>query len=113
MNSLENDIPKHKKKKKSSISKSKIKAKHKHEYVDCLLLVNDNSNVHKATYCKTCGKIGNLSFESFFNIVPCGDNCNCYKMLNRNEVLEKYKHLEQFYISDVFQKFVSLSKEIL
>lgn len=56
MDYRQDEIPKHIKKKRSSVSKSKDKAKHKHEYEDCLLIEN-NKNPHKATYCKICGKI--------------------------------------------------------
>ena len=105
MNNLENDIPKHRKRKESSTSKSKVKSNHKHEYVDCLLVVGENRRPHKATYCKICGKIGDLAF---FDTVPCGNGFS--RILDTDEVYEKYKDLEKIYVDDIWQKYVPISK---
>lgn len=105
MQKLDNDIPKYIKKKESSTSKSKVKSKHKHEYVDCLF-VNKGKQPHKGTYCKICGKIGNMAFfesEKTEN--------GFYRILDYDEVFEKYKYLEKKYIEDVFQKYVGLDTE--
>ena len=50
MESLNNEIPKHRKKKQSSTSKSSIKSKHKHEYKEVLLI--HNNRPHLATVCR-------------------------------------------------------------
>lgn len=104
---LENDIPKHKKKKNSSTSKSKEKSKHKHEYKDCLLITKERSMPYKAKYCTICGKIGDCCF---FETVPCENGM--LMTLNSKEMFEKYKDLEKFHINDIFQKYVSIGKEI-
>ena len=99
MKNLDNEIPKHRKKKQSSTSKSSTKSKHKHEYKEVLLI--HNNSPHWATVCKICGKIGALHFfetektEEGYCIV-----------LETDEVVEKYKHLEKYYIDDIFQKYV-------
>lgn len=101
MTDIEKEVPKHKKKKKSSTSKSKTKSDHKHEYEDCLLITNRNP--YKATYCKICGKIGDVALFDSTRL----DN-GYYRILQPDEVFEKYKHLEQFYIDDIFsQKYIS------
>lgn len=105
MSSLENDVPKHRKKKESSTSKSKVKSKHKHKYMDCLLIVSEKKRPHKATYCKICGKIGDVSF---FDTVHCENGYR--RMLDIDEVFEKYKDLEQFNIDDIWQKYVAIRK---
>ena len=84
---IENEIPKHRKKKQSSTSKSSTKSKHKHEYKEVLLIHNDRP--HWATVCKICGKIGDLHFFE-------------------TEVFEKYKHLENIVIDDIWQKYVPI-----
>ena len=88
MESLNNEIPKHRKKKQSSTSKSGKKSKHKHEYKEVLLIHNDRP--HWATVCKICGKIGDLHF------------------FNSYEVFEKYKDLENIVIEDIWQKYVPI-----
>ena len=93
MSNFDNEIPKHRKKKKSSTSKSNTKSKHKHEYVDCLLI--ENSKPYKATYCKICGKIDNVFF--LWN-------------MSDDEILEKYKNLEQFEVDSIWQKFIQIIK---
>lgn len=98
------EIPKYKKKTKSSISKSGTKSKHKHEYKECLFI--KDGRPYKGTYCTICGKIDDIGS---FEIVEM-DNGMC-RMMNSNEVFEKYKHLEQIEIEDIFQKFVLVSKE--
>lgn len=105
MNNLENDIPKHKKKKESSISKSNSKSKHKHEYAECLLVEDKSKTPYKATYCKICGKIGDLML---FDTVPYGNYE--YRMLNANEMIEKYKDLKCFYVDNIWQKYVCVDK---
>lgn len=105
MENINNEIPKYIKKKESSVSKSKEKSKHKHEYVDCLLVEN-NRYPHKATYCKICGKIGD---RKFFEAERTEDGY--YRILDTDEVFEKYKDLEKIYIEDIWQKYVVLDNE--
>ena len=105
MSNFDNDIPKYIKKKQSSVSKSKEKSKHKHQYVDCLL-IEDNGYPHKATYCKICGKIGDLSF---FEKEQTKDGY--FRILDTDEVFDKHKDLENIYIDDIWQKYVVIDKE--
>ena len=105
MKTLDNEIPKYIKKKKSSVSKSKVKSKHKHEYVDCLL-IKDNDRPYKAKYCKICGKIGDIKF---FETEQTEDGY--YRVLDTDEVFEKYKDLEIIHIEDIWQKYVVLDNE--
>lgn len=104
---FDNEIPKHIKKKKSSVSKSKEKSKHRHKYIDCLLIDEDN-RPYKAAYCKFCGKIGDVKFCETEKT-----DCGTYRMLNSEEVFEKYKNLHQMYVKDIFQKYVSTDVEEL
>lgn len=97
------EIPKHRKKTKSSTSKSSNKSKHKHDYKECLFV--ENEHLHRGTYCKICGKIGDMHL---FEAVRTEEGN--YRQLNYDEVFEKYKHLEQVHIDDLFQKFVPVSK---
>ena len=107
MNFEENEIPKHIKKKKSSVSKSKEKSKHKHVYVDCLL-VEEDRKPHKASYCKICGKVGDVKFCETDKT-----DHGTYRMLNEKEVFEKHKDLPQIHIKDIFQKYVPVDVEEL
>lgn len=100
----DNEIPKHHKKKPSSTSKSKEKSKHKHEYVECLLI--ENGKPHWATYCKICGKIGDLHFSETEK-----HECGMWRMLDYDEVYEKYKALEKIEIENIFQRYVPISQE--
>ena len=103
---VENEIPKHRKKKGSSTSKSKEKAKHKHEYVECLLIDREYNRPHRATYCRICGKIGDLKiFET-----EKTEN-GTYRTLNDDVVFEKYKDLEQLTVDNIWQKYVPIGKD--
>lgn len=96
----DNEIPKHMKKKKSSVSKSREKSKHKHEYIDCIL-IDDDSLPHKAAYCKICGKVGDVKFFESEKT-----DYETYRMLNAEEILEKYKNLPLIHVSDIFQRYI-------
>lgn len=101
---LENDIPKYKKKKNSSTSKSKEKSNHKHEYVDCLLVEKDENRPYKAKYCSICGKVNDVKF---FEFTPCESAYS--RLLNDDEVFEKYKDLESIYIDNIWKlKYISV-----
>lgn len=107
MKTLDNEIPKYIKKKESSVSKSKVKSKHKHKYVDCLLTKDkDNDRPYKAKYCKICGKIGDIKF---FETEQTEDGY--YRVLDTDEVFEKYKDLEIIHIEDIWQKYIVLNTE--
>lgn len=95
----DNEIPKYFKKKNPSISKAKEKSKHKHLYIDCLLI--EDGRPYKSTYCTVCGKIKNTKFGEFV-LLDNGKN----KMLNDNEIFEKYKDLTHFKVYSIFQKYV-------
>ena len=101
---IENEIPKHRKKKQSSTSKSNTKSKHKHEYEPCLLI--HNRHPHWATVCKICGKINDLHF---FEIEHTEEGY--YRSLGDDEMFEKFKDLEKYYIEDIWQKYVPISQE--
>lgn len=101
---IDNEIPKYKKKKKSSISKSSEKSKHKHEYIECLLI--EKGHPYRAIVCKFCGKIYDIKF---FESERCEDGMR--RMLDTDEVFEKYKDLEKIEIESVFQKYVPISRE--
>lgn len=105
MNYKEDEVPKHIKKKKSSVSKSKEKSKHKHEYISCLLIENVEIP-YKAAYCKICGKIGDIKFGETEKTAR-----GSYRMLNTEEVFEKYKGLTQIHVKDIFQKYVPINVE--
>lgn len=100
---IDNEIPKHRKKKQSSTSKSSTKSKHKHEYKEVLLI--HNNRPHWATVCKTCGKIGDLHF---YETEKCEFG---FRGLDDDEVYEKYKHLENIVIDDIWQKYVPVSQK--
>lgn len=99
---VDNEIPKHRKKKQSSTSKSGTKSKHKHEYKEVLLIHNDRP--HWATVCKICGKIDDLHF---FECEKTEEGL--YRQLDYDEVFEKFKDLEKYYIEDIWQKYVPVS----
>ncbi len=97
------EIPKYRKK-KSSKSKSANKSDHKHQYKDCLL-VDEENRPHKAQYCKICGKINNIIF---FETERVDERFR--RMLTDNEVLQKYKDLEQFQVKSMWDKYVTINK---
>ena len=101
---INEEVPKYKKKKQSSTSRSTNKSKHKHQYKE-VLFVKEN-RPHRGKYCTICGKIGHMNF---FETEPTEQMY--YRVLDSDEVYEKYKHLEQKRIEDVFQKFVSVEVE--
>ena len=101
---IDNEIPKHRKKKQSSISKSSTKSKHKHEYKEVLLI--HNGRPHWATVCKICGKIGDLHFFETEHT----EN-GLIRSLDDDEVFEKFKDLEKYYIEDIWQKYAPINQE--
>ena len=57
------DRNKYKKRTRSNVSKAYKKTKHKHQYRPCILVLpslfcENRYNVSNATYCITCGKVG-------------------------------------------------------
>ena len=98
---IDNEIPKYKKKKPSSTSKSSTKSKHKHEYIERLLI--EKGHPYRAIVCKICGKIYDIYF---FESGQCEDGMQ--RMLDVDEVFEKYKDLEKIEIESVFQKYVPI-----
>ena len=97
---VDEEIPKYRKKKQSSVSKSERKSYHKHKYADCLLIDNENRPT-KAQYCTICGKISDVQF---FETVRVEQG---YRMLNSDEVYQKYKDLPKFTVDSVWDKYVS------
>ena len=85
------DLPKYKKRKKSNISKAKNKSKHKHKYIECLFSVD--SHVMKGTYCKICGKIGEMSY------------------IAETDVYE-YNYLEVKELDGIFDNYVPVNNKI-
>lgn len=98
-------IGKYKKRKESNVSKSKRKSNHKHEYKDCLLIDKDNRS-HKGKYCKICGKINDLIF---FETKKLEYSKYLTLTLTNEEVYEKYKNLEKFYVDSIWDKYVVLN----
>lgn len=112
----EQEIPKYKKKKESSVSKSKMKAKHKHDYsCECLLkqrILYYSGKTEwcyaKVTYCSICGKIQNYHFGEAIET----EN-GLYRMLTKEEFLEKYKNLEVVETNEFFKlKYIPIGSEI-
>lgn len=101
---IDEDVGKYKKKKESNVSKAKRKSKHKHEYIDCLLIDKDDKP-HKAKYCKICGKIDDIKFFEAKKL----EN-NKYLVLEDEEIFNKYKDLEKFYVNSLLNKYVILNK---
>lgn len=99
---IENEIPKYRKKRNSSTSASKSKSSHRHEYSPCLLM--EKGRPHRAEYCGICGKINNLQF---FECVPQN---GLQRMLQDDEILEKYKDLPKFEVDSIWEKYVPISK---
>lgn len=97
---MDEEIPKHRKKKQSSVSKAERKSDHKHEYADCLLIDSENRPI-KAQYCTICGKIIDVQF---FETVRVEQG---YRMLDSEEIYQKYKDLPQFMVNSVWDKYVS------
>ena len=96
---FEREIPKHKKKKASSVSSARLKAKHKHEYGECLLSLKGEPRM--ATYCKICGKIGNVKHFDFART-----ESGYHRMLTKEEIYRKYRKLEIFEVEDFWQKYI-------
>jgi hypothetical protein len=92
---MENEIPKYKKR---SLKPTTKKSKHKHLYEECLL-IDVNEKVCRATYCLECGKIGNL-----FILETTDDVIGKYRrMLNKKEIMDKYKDLPKKYVDDILK----------
>ena len=106
MKTKKNEISRHRKKTDSLFAKLKNKSNHKHEYVDCLFI--HNTYPHKGTYCKLCGKIGELNF---FEVEQA--KIGLYRQLDHDEVFEKYQNLEQIKLKSIFQDYVSIVNERL
>ena len=119
MNIIENETPKYIKKKQSSTSKSSEKTKHKHEYTEkCivkyptrhLLAFNIEYRFAIATYCKYCGKIENIWHPEIEDNFNRGLIHNAKRYMSDEEILEVYKDLDVVEISDLFQKYLPISK---
>ena len=99
----DNDVAKYKKKTKSDTSFAKAKSKHKHIYANGLVIIdNKYKSVYIAKYCTICGKLDNLRKETI-------KTDKGYMMLTDKELLEKYKDLPHFTITDMMEKFVSIT----
>ena len=97
---VDEEIPKYRKKKQSSVSKAERKSDYKHEYADCLLIDSENRPI-KAQYCTICGKIIDVQL---FETVRVEQG---YRMLDSEEIYQKYKDLPQFMVNSVWDKYVS------
>ena len=99
---IDNEIPKYKKSKNSTVSKSSAKSRHKHEYVECLFINDDTP--HRGTYCKICGKVGDIQwFETEHT-----EN-GLWRVIDYDEVYKMYNNLEKVELDDLLQKYVALS----
>lgn len=72
---------------------------HKHDFKECLFV--ENGHPHLGTYCTICGKIEKINSWEMMNL----GNGLC-RMLKDEEVFDKYRHLKQIKIKDIFQKYV-------
>ena len=70
------------------------------------IYINKDNRPHKGTYCRICGKIGYISFFELEEF-----ESKFWRILDTDEVFEKYKDLEKIYIEGVFQKYVVLDNE--
>jgi len=105
------EIPKYRKKRKSTISKAKRKSRHEHIYKECLFLCQNNKfsrSIYRGTYCSICGEIGNVHFFESEQVKGRA----FYRMLNSNEILEKYKNLEILEVFNPFQKNINQKEKI-
>lgn len=101
---MENEVGKYRKKKKSSTSKSSEKSKHKHLYKKCLFKTKDYDPM-SGSYCEICGKIGELHFFETISV-----SSNACRLLDGNEILEKYKDLEIIEVKNIWQKYIPIKK---
>ena len=97
---FEREIPKYKKKKSPSVSDARLKAKHKHEYKECLISFKGEPRM--ASYCKICGKIGNVKHFDFVRT----ESGHC-RTLRADEIYRKYRKLEIFEVEDFWQKYIN------
>lgn len=111
MINIPDDIPKHRKK---STKRPPKKSRHKHTYEECLLNVEYEmdgasfGNVLMSEYCTICGKIGNKKM-----LETTKENSSGFRrLLNNDEILEKYKDLKVFEINDFYDKYVTLSDTV-
>lgn len=105
------DLPKYKKRKKSNISKAKNKSKHKHKYIECLFSVD--SHVMKGTYCKICGKIGEMSYIAETDVYESEKfGGTVYRQLTAEEMVKKYNYLEVKELDGIFDNYVPVNNKI-
>lgn len=103
---LEEKNTKYRKKKDSSTSKSSSKSDHKHDYSkECLLIVEGNVHPKHAVYCSICGKIKNTIFFETEK-----EEGGLYRVLDSDEVYEKYKDLDHIFVKDVWQQYIPINK---
>lgn len=102
---FDRETPKYRKKKLSSKSKSCVKSKHKHQYEQCLLLHEGRS--YRADYCKICGKIGRVYYFETENI----GSQPYRRLLDNEEINERYKNLPKYEVDDIFQKYVVIKQK--
>nr|DAE33709.1 MAG TPA: zinc knuckle protein [Bacteriophage sp.] len=108
----DNEVGKYRKKADSNTSKAKKESKHKHIYKTCILIGKVRNRFEYtsiASYCSICGKIG---YKTDPNRSVTEKLANGrYRMLTKEEILERNSDLEVFDISDMFAKYVPLNKE--
>jgi hypothetical protein len=97
MDNIDLDVPKYLKKKGSSVSKSKVKANNKHEYIDCLFREETYNRIVKGSYCKICGKIGDIKFFDLKNS----------HLKTDDEILAEGTNLPIIHIHSSFDKYIN------
>ena len=82
----------------SNKSKASSKSKHKHIYEECLLMTPEEK-YYKATRCKICSKIGDVSFG---NVIRKDDEL---VYINSKELNKYYPDLPIYFVEDIWDKY--------
>lgn len=91
----------------SDVSKIKNKSKHKHQYADVLISVGPSNSLYTGKICTVCGKIKDYGLTTDRIEI---DGRICCRMLTDEETKEKYKHLKEYHIDNLLQKYVKLEE---
>lgn len=91
--------------------RQKNKSKHKHEYIECLFSVD--GRMTKGTYCKICGKIGEMSYIAEVDAYESEKfRGKVYRQLTAEEMVKKYNHLEVKELDSIFDSYVPVDNKI-
>lgn len=101
------ETDRYKKRTDSDVSKAKNKSKHKHQYADVLISVGPSNSLYTGKICTVCGKIKDYGLTTDRIEI---DGRICCRMLTDEETKEKYKHLKEYHIDNLLQKYVKLEE---